>query len=189
MKINNINFNDYTRRLTSTSHGNKLENKDNPLSRDSLTLGEFTPETLSYDKTGTINNVSLYPNEVNIDKGTAVETTIFVNRESFDRIVDYSTFNEPKWDELGWDDNKRWVVINGQRFEVEHTPEEKAMRKRMKRSFVEILNDLEKENEDVNKMEVNSSNKDKLKENDEVLNLLEKVFGTSSFDELWHAIL
>ena len=47
-----------------------------------------------------------------------------------------------------------------------------------------LLNDYDKENEIKNKTEVNSINKDKLKENTEVLNLLEKVFGVNTFEDI-----
>lgn len=73
--------------------------------------------------------VSLYTkksslNRATFDKGTAAEINVKVNRSAFDRIVNETTYGETKWEELGVDNNKRWVVVNGQRFEVEHSVEE-----------------------------------------------------------------
>lgn len=66
-----------------------------------------------------------------VDKGTAAHTTLYVDRGTFDQIANYTTFNpECKWDEIGVDGEKRWVVVNGQRFECPLSEEEKKAARR-----------------------------------------------------------
>lgn len=83
------------------------------------------------------------------DKGTASNTTIHVNNATFQKIASYSTYHpDTRWSELGVDENKRWVVINGQRFESEKSEEEKAMAKRMQMTLIDHIQeheDLQKE--------------------------------------------
>ncbi|KEI01375.1 hypothetical protein [Clostridium botulinum] len=68
-----------------------------------------------------------------VDKGTAANTTIYVNKSTYNQILNYST-NNPNchWDEMGFDEEKRWVVVNGQRFEYPLSKEEKEAIQRMK---------------------------------------------------------
>ncbi|MDU1412771.1 MAG: hypothetical protein E6929_08145 [Clostridium sp.] len=85
---------------------------------------------------------------VTIDKGTAAHTTLYVDRGSFNQIVDYTTNNpDCQWEELGIDDEKRWVVVNGQRFECPLSEQEKEMRRRLRKGLVEILDEADKEME------------------------------------------
>lgn len=68
---------------------------------------------------------------ITVDIGTASNTTIYVDKNSYDTILSESTFGTgAKWSEMGFDDDKTWVVINGQRFEYERSQEEKSARKR-----------------------------------------------------------
>lgn len=125
----------------------------------------------------------------NVDKGTAIATTVNVNRQAFDQILYATTYGETKWEEMGVDDEKCWVVINGQRFESEHSPEEKALRKRARMSLVDILNEIEakskpKTNEkDKNKTEP-TGNLDALRSNTMVMTLLRDIFGTDDDNAL-----
>lgn len=83
-----------------------------------------------------------------IDKGTAAHTTLYVDRGSFNQIMNYTTNNpECQWEELGIDDEKRWIVVNGQRFECPLSEEEKEIRRRLRRGFLEILDEADKERE------------------------------------------
>ncbi len=78
------------------------------------------------------------------DKGTASNTTIHVDNDTFQKIASYSTYHpDTKWSELGVDENKRWVVINGQRFESEKSEEEKAMAKRMQMTLFDHIQEHE----------------------------------------------
>jgi hypothetical protein len=190
MKLNPINqYTTNINKIKSTSihsiaKDDTIESKKH---RDNLNVIDDNDYTL-YTKLGKIAPSVQPISPLDLDKGTASDTTIIVNRASFDSIASYSTFNEPKWEELGSDSEKNWVVINGQRFEVPHSPEEKARIKKMTRSIVEIFDDYDKEKEANNKLKTNTMHKDKLKENKQVLEVLGKVFGVDSFDEIWNTI-
>lgn len=80
-----------------------------------------------------------------VDKGTAANTTIYVNSATYDQILSYTTNNPNcKWEEMGFDDEKRWVVVNGQRFEYPLSEEEKEARRRF-RENCDIVKVFEKE--------------------------------------------
>lgn len=85
-----------------------------------------------------------------IDKGTAANTTITLDNATFEQICSYLSNNPDqtcRWSEMGVDGDKKWVVINGQRFEYRFTEEEKeAFRKMAENSnLVNILTRLDKE--------------------------------------------
>ncbi|AXI00261.1 hypothetical protein DV702_11320 [Sporosarcina sp. PTS2304] len=87
---------------------------------------------------------------LSFDKGTASNTTLHVDNNTFQKIASYSTFHpDTKWSELGVDENKRWVVINGQRFESEKTEEEKALAKRMQMTLVDHLQEMEEQQKEM----------------------------------------
>ena len=80
----------------------------------------------------------------NLDKGTAAHTTIQVDRSTFDKIANYTTYSgEVSWEELGKDGNKRWIVVNGQRFECELSEEEKAMIKNTQKTLIDYIEEAE----------------------------------------------
>lgn len=143
--------------------------------------------------------VSLYTkksslNRATFDKGTAAETTVKVNRSAFDRIVNETTYGETKWEELGVDNNKRWVVVNGQRFEVEHSAEEKARRKNAAKTLVDYMIESEEKMKEQNKFKAKkadklSNNIETLKNNEELMNLLGNIFGLTSSEEILKALL
>ncbi|WP_252232851.1 hypothetical protein, partial [Clostridium sp. ZBS15] len=75
-----------------------------------------------------------------LDKGTASNTTVYVDKSTFMQITNYSTNNsECQWDELGMDGEKRWVVINGQRFECPLSKEEKEAIERASKTMLDYL--------------------------------------------------
>ncbi|WP_346879291.1 MULTISPECIES: hypothetical protein [unclassified Clostridium] len=85
---------------------------------------------------------------ITIDKGTAANTTLYVDRASFNQIMNYTTNNPAcQWEELGIDDEKRWIVVNGQRFECPLSEEEKELRRRLRKGLVEMLDEADKERE------------------------------------------
>lgn len=120
------------------------------------------------------------------DKGTAATTTVFVSRQVYDQIAYATTYGDVKWQEMGVDDNKRWIVINGQRFETEHSPEEKALRKKLANtSLVNLLNQSDRDKKDTKKGQDNGpgmprGNIEALKSNREVMSLLGRIFNASS---------
>lgn len=85
-----------------------------------------------------------------IDRGTAAHTTIYVDKATIDQILSYSIDNpEYKWEEMGFDDEKEWVVINGQRFERPRTKEEKEAIRRFRRTLGDILAEEEKKQDEI----------------------------------------
>ncbi|WOV86922.1 hypothetical protein QWT69_13745 [Sporosarcina oncorhynchi] len=78
------------------------------------------------------------------DVGTASHTTLYVDNSTFQKIATYSTNHpETRWSEIGVDENKRWIVVNGQRFESPISEEEKAMRKRAQMTLGDYLEEHE----------------------------------------------
>lgn len=126
-----------------------------------------------------------YPiNSSVIDKGTASHTTVYVNRNSYDKILSATTYGDPKWEEMGCDGEKRWVVVNGQRFECPLSEDEKELRKKLQQSIIDILDEYDKKK---SKAKDNGSFKPKgnieaLKGNETVMNLLGRIFNESSVD-------
>lgn len=128
-----------------------------------------------------------------LDKGTAAHTTLYVDQSTFQQIANYTTNNpECKWSEIGVDGEKRWIVINGQRFESPLSEAEKERRKeRMKDSSMTLVDYLEEyednkalgqsESSEANKVEIDfngsSPSMNKQIENDKLTNLFknEKV--------------
>lgn len=125
-----------------------------------------------------------------IDKGTAAHTTMTVDRGTFNQIMNYSANNkEAQWSELGIDDEKRWIVINGQRFESPLSKEEKELREKMRRNPLldaiaesdEKRAEMLERKKDAMKFKINFSgdkpNVENIGENDKIKNLLsnEKV--------------
>ena len=93
-------------------------------------------------------------NMLSTDKGTASHTTLYVDNATFQKIATYSTNHpETKWSEIGVDENKRWIVINGQRFESPISEEEKAMLKRAQMTLFDHLQEYEDHKEDMSPKE------------------------------------
>ncbi|WP_394884431.1 hypothetical protein [Clostridium butyricum] len=146
MSINNIKGN-YGEYLNSLSMRNS-EIKDSSLQKNTegrhLEFKDVLDISTSRKNLSRTNNVG----GITIDKGTAAYTTLYVDKGSFNQIMNYTTNNpECQWEELGIDDEKRWIVVNGQRFECPLSEEEKELRRRLRRGIVEILDEAEKERE------------------------------------------
>ncbi len=83
-----------------------------------------------------------------LDKGTAANTTVYVNYSTFRQIVNYTANNEEcPWTELGIDGEKRWIVVNGQRFECPLSEEEKEAFKKASLTLFDVLEEYEKTKE------------------------------------------
>ncbi|NEZ47758.1 hypothetical protein FDF74_11260 [Clostridium niameyense] len=146
MSINNITrnyggyFNDLSMRNPETK--NISSSKDSP--RKTLEIKDQIDISTSRTNFSMTNSVG----GITIDKGTAAHTTLYVDKASFNQIVNYTSNNpECQWEELGIDDEKRWVVVNGQRFECPLSKEEKEARKKLRKTLIEILTESEKEME------------------------------------------
>ncbi|MGG0644618.1 hypothetical protein ABE021_11830 [Sporosarcina gallistercoris] len=101
---------------------------------------------------------------LSLDKGTAALTTLYVDNATFQKIATYTT-NHPdnQWSELGKDGDKRWIVVNGQRFESPLSEEEKAMMKRAQMTLGDYLDEAEEYKEETkpeNKVTLDFTSKD-----------------------------
>lgn len=142
-----------------------------------------TQNKISDFNIGSVNKNS-FINNFSVDKGTAAHTTVYVSKSAYDRILSATTHSnrKPDWEEMGCDGEKRWVVINGQRFESPLSQAEKDKIKNARLSLLDILMKNEKNKTD-NPRDPRG-NIESLKNNKETVLLLNKIFGTSSFDEL-----
>lgn len=87
-------------------------------------------------------------NMLSMDKGTASHTTLYVDNSTFQKIATYTTNHpETRWTELGKDCDKRWIVVNGQRFESPLSEEEKALMKRGEMTLLDYLREIEEHKE------------------------------------------
>lgn len=138
MNINNLksgidysiinNSNKYTKDLR---HSDKIQNSQN-LQKDTLDISHSRRPNMG----------------IMLDKGTAANTTVYVNYSTFRQIVSYTANNEEcPWSELGIDGEKRWVVVNGQRFECPLSEEEKEAFKRASLTLMDVLEEYEKAKE------------------------------------------
>jgi ribosomal protein S18 len=110
-------------------------------------LDKYTPRTkqsINYKDTKELltQTKNVLPQKVtgvNVDKKTAVNTTIYVDKNTYNEILSYTTNNrEYSSEEMGCDGDKRWIVVNGQRFQSELSKEEKeAFKKRFKYSSLD----------------------------------------------------
>lgn len=123
------------------------------------------------------------------DKGTAAHTTVYVSQSAFDKILDATTYKDrqPDWEEIGCDGSKKWVVINGQRFECPLSQAEKDKKKSLEDDLLDILKEHDK-NRKPDKFKDPRGNIEALRGNEKVVQLLHRIFGTNSFDDLLTAI-
>lgn len=199
MKINHLNNMSQIKnnKISKTQQNNCIKNtqfaelkKINPNNikqsnqTDQYSKSKFLNDTYSvYDKKGLYasSNSQVLPIGSSFDKGTASQTTVYVNRSAYDQILSATTFGETKWEEMGVDNEKRWVVVNGQRFECEHSPEEKAMRKRAQMTLMDYILEEDEKKKEENKCKDNGVGKPRgnieaLSSNVEVMKLLSKIF-------------
>lgn len=139
-------------------------------------------------------NTNKASNSLAVDKGTALATTVYINRNAYDRILNATTFGEIKWEETGVDDEKRWVVVNGQRFECEHSPEEKALRKEMRKNFLDYIDESAEKRKKQDKSNSKESeqptgNIKALKSNEKIIGLLQDIFKAGDLDDLFKQLL
>lgn len=128
-----------TKRSAKINH-NDIENSLKLLNKD---FNKDIINISNHKKTASCNRI----NSLSIDKGTASHTTIYVDNKTFNSIVSNTGINgNPKWDELGIDGEKRWVVINGQRFQCPLSEKEKEAYRKASKGYT--LLDALKEHEE-----------------------------------------
>ncbi len=147
----------------------------------------FSKESLN--KTSRLRGGNISTGRLSIDKGTAAHTTVQVSRSAFDKILTATTYGETKWEECGNDGNKRWVVVNGQRFEVPLSAAEKARMKNSQKTILDYIEESDSKIKEENKGRNNGINKPRgnieaLRNNKEVVELLGKIFNTDTFERV-----
>ena len=117
---NNVNSYQHTFNYSQEQISNKNDQSSAKINSQNVKYTQTSTDHINLSKrTRGIGSLSL-------DKGTAANTTLYVDKNTFNNIASYSTNNANcQWDELGVDGEKRWVVINGQRFECPLSKEEK----------------------------------------------------------------
>ncbi|MCK1999570.1 hypothetical protein MPH47_20470 [Psychrobacillus psychrodurans] len=117
--------------LTSTSSLNKDTNTRNSIPNSKKEMVEISNTAIAM--TGSL------------DKGTAAHTTLYVDNSTFQQIANYTTNNsECQWSEIGVDGEKRWIVVNGQRFESPLSEAEKERRQeRLEEPSMTLIDYLE----------------------------------------------
>lgn len=188
MEINSLN----NIAQTKSSQLNKT-NKDKNTNINSNKRDEFIKSDYSNDRLELYNN-KILSGGFAVDKGTAAHTTVQVSRSAFDKILNATTNGETKWEECGVDDNKRWVVVNGQRFEVEHSAAEKARRKNASKTFLDYIIESDERMREQNKSKDNGIGKPRgnieaLKNNEEVMKLLGKIFNSDTSEGILGELL
>lgn len=186
MQFNSITRN-YGRYLNGLSMMNS-EIKGTYLSKSGLGKSSKFKDVLDISTSRKNLSRTNYIGGMTTDKGTAANTTLYVDRGSLEKILNYTTNNpECKWDEMGFDDEKTWVVVNGQRFECPRSEEEKELRRRLRKGLIGMLEEGDKEREkhkskserhDSVKLSFDENNKIKLngdvslQSNDKIKNLM-----------------
>ncbi|EMU54452.1 hypothetical protein AB2T96_01335 [Clostridium butyricum] len=127
---------------------------------------------------------------ITLDKGTAANTTLYVDRSTFDQIVNYMTSNpESNWEELGMDDEKRWIVVNGQRFECPLSKAEKEAIRRAKKGLIGMLDEADKEREKQDSVKLNFDKNNKIKLNGDVsVQLNDKIINLMNNDNVMNTL-
>lgn len=146
MDIRNINGAMSSYALVSTSSLNKVTNTTNTIKNSKIEMVEISNTAIAM--------------KGSLDKGTAADTTLYVDKSTFQQIANYTTDNpECQWSEIGVDGEKRWIVINGQRFESPLSEVEKErIKENKKKSSITTLVDFLKEYEDNKAIQENKVN-------------------------------
>ncbi|MED4404121.1 hypothetical protein [Metabacillus fastidiosus] len=169
------------KRITSY---NTMNTTNNMVNRDTT-----SPTTYKTPKRDTLELSSMGRTMPGIlDKGTAAHTTLYVDYSTFRQIANYTTNNpDCEWDEMGIDHEKRWIVVNGQRFESPLSEEEKRTMKKGQMTLLDYMEESRKLREEIlpkqdkyKKVELdftNNSDFDNIGDDPKIANLLknEKV--------------
>lgn len=188
MSINNItgNYGGYLNSLSMmNSEVNGTYSSKNSVEKysDFKDILDISTSRKNLSRTSAIGGITL-------DKGTAANTTLYVDRSSFDQIVNYTTNNpECKWEELGMDDEKRWIVVNGQRFECPLSKEEKEAIRRAKKGLIGMLDEADKEREKQDSVKLNFDKNNKIKLNGDVsVQLNDKIINLMNNDNVMNTL-
>ena len=188
MSINNItgNYGGYLNSLSMmNSEVNGTYSSKNSVEKNSdfKDILDISTSRKNLSSTNAIGGITL-------DKGTAANTTLYVDRSTFDQIVNYMTSNpESNWEELGMDDEKRWIVVNGQRFECPLSKEEKEAIRRAKKGLIGMLDEADKEREKQGSVKLNFDKNNKIKFNGDVsVQLNDKIINLMNNDNVMNTL-
>lgn len=87
-------------------------------------------------------------NTFTIDKGTASHTTLYVDQKTMNNLWSDALLGGGPWEEAGKDNDKQWIVINGQRFERPLSPQEKAERRAAQKTLIDYIQESEAQRKD-----------------------------------------
>lgn len=87
-------------------------------------------------------------NTLTLDKGTASSTTLYVDQKTMSNLMSDALLGGGPWEECGKDDDKEWIVINGQRFERPLSPQEKAERRAAQKTLLDYMEEEEAKRKD-----------------------------------------
>lgn len=162
---------------------------------DSKSTNNIKNQSFPKDTLELSNSNKTIANMLSTDKGTASHTTLYVDNATFQQIATYSTNHpETQWSEIGKDSEKRWIVVNGQRFESPLSEEEKAIAKRAQMSLLDYLEEAAERKEETSQKEevtldfankndlTNTSNDPKINgllQNEKVMEMLKNISKSS----------
>ncbi|GAA0784902.1 hypothetical protein [Hathewaya limosa] len=155
----------YTKKSINKQNSEEFSIDGSKIKKNTIEKEELKYKELRRDSVNISDRARDYlkPNGVgfSLDKGTAANTTMYVDKATFNNIVSYTTNNpDCQWEELGIDGEKRWVVVNGQRFECELTKEEKEAAKRAKKTLIDFIMEAEEKNDKIRKKEKETKRKE-----------------------------
>lgn len=124
-------------------------------------MAAYTSQSKNVDKVSTARPVAkdrfepspraaqAMSNMMVIDKGTASATTLYVDQKTMNNLMSDALLGGGPWEECGKDENKQWIVINGQRFERPLSPQEKAERRAAQKTLIDYMEEEEAKRKDL----------------------------------------
>ncbi|WP_194191858.1 hypothetical protein [Clostridium chrysemydis] len=137
-KINNI----YKGEVNTLNNSDNINRISIPKGEDSLLKKEESGDSIDISNKGKkILNIS-----GKLNQHVPINSTVYVDTGTILKIMDFSTNNkEYQWSEMGKDTEKRWVVINGQRFESPLSEEEKRLMRNASKTMLDYIKEAEDE--------------------------------------------
>ncbi|MGL6187012.1 MAG: hypothetical protein ACRC1T_16705 [Clostridium chrysemydis] len=137
-KINNI----YKGEVNTLNNSDNINRISIPKGEDSLLKKEEVGDSIDISNKGKkILNIS-----GKLNQHVPINSTVYVDTGTILKIMDFSTNNkEYQWSEMGKDTEKRWVVINGQRFESPLSEEEKRLMRNASKTMLDYIKEAEDE--------------------------------------------
>lgn len=137
-KVKNI----YKGEINTLNHSDNINRISIPKGEGSLLKKEEIGDSIDISNKGKkILNIS-----GKLNQHVPINSTVYVDTGTILKIMDFSTNNkEYQWSEMGKDTEKRWVVINGQRFESPLSEEEKRLMRNASKTMLDYIKEAEDE--------------------------------------------